>query len=145
MYIMVYGTLKSGHGNNRLLNGRATLVTSATVRNFKLYDSGFPVAGRSDGETIVGEVWDIGDVAEGQGRDVLQSLDRLEGYRERDPDSSMYHRTLVVAHGADGNSYESGMYVGNPLFWREFRGMHECPKINDEYVWGLERLRNTTW
>lgn len=123
MLIFVYGTLKEGYGNNRLLMGH-TKRGDFIVHNYKLYNSGFPVAWPSEGETITGELWDIGD-----SRETLQRLDRLES------EGFMYNRTDVIAVGPDGIEEPAQMYVGGSKCWNT-RELPECPK-NPEgaYVW----------
>lgn len=115
MKVIVYGTLKAGYGNNRLLSN-STFVSIYTVANYRLYDAGFPVAVPSEGESIRGELYDIGDDER-----VLASLDRLEG------EGMMYNRVEV-----EPDTY---MYVGHPDFW-DFTRLHLCNTIGDDYVWG---------
>jgi gamma-glutamylcyclotransferase (GGCT)/AIG2-like uncharacterized protein YtfP len=136
MFVFVYGTLKRHYSNNVCLRG-ATFVTTGVVRGYELFNSGFPVANKSSDTVITGEIWDIGDVSEKTGRSILWGLDGLEGYYEDDPDRSMYHRIEVEAFGDDGNKYNSGMYLGNPKFWRDFNGMKRCPfdENTRSYTW----------
>ena len=128
MFVFVYGTLKRGYGNNRLLT-RSTFVSEGVVRNHRLYNSGFPVATPSEGDSITGEVWDIGD-----SKDTLENLDSLEGCYGTEDDHGMYYRSTVMAHTESG-SIECGMYVGCTYFWRDFAGMKECPNENRLYTW----------
>lgn len=138
MKVAVYGTLKRGHGNNRILRGTSEFITEGVVRGFKLYDSNFPVAAHSQDTCVSVEVFDIGDPAEETPRRVLYNLDSLEGYREENPYRSMYLREPVTVHGDDGVSHEAYMYVGNEPFWSNFEGMRECPKDDNTntYTWG---------
>lgn len=136
MYVTVYGTLKTGQGNNRLLSN-SKFVTNCTVRGFKLYNCGFPVSAVSELDSIRGEVWDIGGIDSATWSETLHNLDGLEGYyeSERMRDRSMYWRQTVQAFGDDGNTYETEMYVGNPKFWRDYKGMVECPVKDLVYEW----------
>ncbi len=121
MLVAVYGTLKQGYGNNRILQGgNASLLSEGIVRGFKLYDSGFPVAAHSEGDCIRVEVWDIGDDEESIV--TLNRLDGLEGHRGNDNPTSMYFRETVEVH-TDNGTLEAQMYMGNPTFWRGFQGM----------------------
>lgn len=131
MLVATYGTLKRGHNNwNYHLKGRSTFISEGVVRGFKLYYAGFPVAAPSNGDCIKVEVFDIGDQ-----KDVLQGLDRLEGYREDHLEGSMYHRIEVDVH-TDKGTITTGMYVGNPESWRDFKGMREMGKDdNGIYQW----------
>lgn len=118
MLISVYGTLKSGYGNNRILQGgNAVKVSDGVVRGFLLYDSGFPVAAHSESHSIKVEVWDIFD-----NKETLSRLDGLEGHRGNDNPNSMYFREVVTVH-TEGGTLEANIYTGNPTFWRGFQGM----------------------
>lgn len=124
MYVVVYGTLKRGYGNNRFLSN-ATFVSPAVVRNHRLWYAGFPVAQPSDGSTIIGELWEVNDEDE----DTIDNMDRLEGT------PYMYTRERITAH-SDIGSVEAYMYVGGNSYWRDFEGMRLCP-VNEEghYEW----------
>jgi gamma-glutamylcyclotransferase (GGCT)/AIG2-like uncharacterized protein YtfP len=76
--VFVYGTLKSGYNNNRILtDGKATLVEeNRIIDGYKLYDFGFPVARVSEGDRIKGEVWELREGDE----NTLRRLDGLEGH-----------------------------------------------------------------
>lgn len=123
MKVFVYGTLKSGYGNNRLLSG-CTLVGVGTVHGYKLYNSGFPVASPSLEHAIFGEVWDIGE-----NDAIRESLDRLEG------EGYMYDRVSVSVVMADKSIEDADMYVGNRRFWRDWGDLHECPSNEGVYRW----------
>ena len=76
--IFVYGTLKSGYNNNRLLaRGDAQCLGAAvTFPEFRLmaYEGGIPfMFSHKPGNGIKGELWLVND-------DCLASLDRLEGH-----------------------------------------------------------------
>lgn len=123
MFVIVYGTLKRGYGNNRLLQ-TSTFVSEVTVPGYKLYNCGFPVAKPSENDIIRGELWDIKDSEE-----VLASLDRLES------EGSMYDRVNVAALDPEGNEVAANMYVGCQPAWSR-TNLPECPKNErNEYVW----------
>lgn len=125
MKYFVYGTLKSGYGNNRLLSS-GKLVGKATVDGYKLYNSGFPVAAHEKGSSVVGEVWEVAD----EDFRTQSNLDALEGYPH------MYGRDTVLAKVDETTSYGCQMYVGNPDSWRQFKNMTECPINKDgQYEW----------
>ena len=85
--VFVYGTLKSGHGNNRVMfenGGDARLLGRAiSKRPFFMADGGFPRAGlfvspkwRATTDMqgqIIGEVWEVNKQA-------FDNMDRLEGH-----------------------------------------------------------------
>ncbi len=75
MNVFVYGTLKAGHGNHRLLETSKFLGEATTLPRYRLYDCGhFPclVDAGTDGCAIQGEVYEVD-------YEVLTDLDRLEG------------------------------------------------------------------
>ena len=73
--VFVYGSLRKGFGNNRLLQGQEFLRASATEDKFLMYSmGGFPAVDTSvDSNQIQGELYEVNP--EGMAR-----LDRLEGY-----------------------------------------------------------------
>lgn len=115
MKVFVYGTLKRGYWNNRLLFN-CEYVKDHTLNGYKLYNAGFPVATPAEGCSVVGEVFEIPKDIEPQ---VIASLDRLEGV------PTMYTRE---------EQGELNFYVGNPSNW-DFSRMKECPNENNVYVW----------
>jgi gamma-glutamylcyclotransferase (GGCT)/AIG2-like uncharacterized protein YtfP len=117
MKIFVYGTLKRGYGNNRLLQ-EAGFLRVEELYDYKLYNAGFPVAAPDPGSSAVGEVWDIGD-----NQQILHNLDRLES------EGRMYHRVYI-------EDMDFWLYVGDENFWNGFKGLEECPKNNfGAYEW----------
>lgn len=118
MKVFVYGTLKNGYGNNRLLSN-STFVSNHIVAGYKLYNVGFPVAIPDENSSVEGEVWDIGDSTS-----TLASLDRLEG------EGYMYDRVQVDS--------DLHMYVGNTTFWKD-QYMRECPNQDNVYRWERDR------
>lgn len=72
--VFVYGTLKAGYGNNRLLKDSEFLGVAVTKDKFGMIGYGYPMAaarGLGDQRRIVGEVYRVTDK-------VLADLDRLE-------------------------------------------------------------------
>lgn len=114
MRVIVYGTLMSGYGNNRLLE-TATFVDTVVVQGYKLFYSGFPVATPSADDSIHAEIWEIEDDG------TLARLDRLES------EGNMYDRVEIFE--------DTHMYVGCQPFW-DFSNMEECPKVDGIYKWG---------
>ena len=124
MKVFVYGTLKSGYGNNRLLEGH-TFVGSFVVNGFKLYNYGFPAAKEDENSKVRGEIWDIGD-----DQHTLRRLDGLES------EGYMYHRKEVDVVDFEEKAF---MYVGEDKVFH-FDPSRECP-INDqgEYEWSRKK------
>jgi len=127
LQVFVYGTLKQGYGNNRILSsGQATLVGEDVVEGYELYYSGFPVANPNPLTAVRGEVWDIGDpLTDERAASTLARLDGLEGVPH------MYTRENVVTRGGR----EVGMYVGGKNCWRNFVGMEHCHIDGNEHYW----------
>jgi gamma-glutamylcyclotransferase (GGCT)/AIG2-like uncharacterized protein YtfP len=135
MLVFVYGTLKRGYGNNRILqHGQAVFLSEGVVRGFRIFGVGFPIAQIHDESSVLGELWDIGYDDEPRMARTLANLDSLEGYRENDPDHSMYIRKEVLVETDEGTK-EASMYVGNVPFW-DRREYNWCPKNEDgHHVW----------
>ncbi len=96
--VFVYGTLRTGFGNNRLLqDGTCHLVKEDEIVGYNMYAmGGFPgITSTEIYETSVkGEVWEVGD-------DALVQLNRLEGFREPDSPANFYNRTTVVTESGE--------------------------------------------
>lgn len=108
--VFVYGTLKKGHGNHRLLRGSQQLGRCYVEGPFKLHDLGaFPAVVRAEEVgRVFGEVYLINT-------EVLASLDLLEGY------PTFYTREKVATpHG------KAWMYYLNP---RSMRHDQRLPEI----------------
>lgn len=116
MKVVVYGTLKKGYGNNRLLCN-AKYIQEYVIPGYKLYDCGFPVASPQEDSAVLGELWEISP----DDNQTIQWLDRLEA------EGRMYNRIEV-----EENTF---MYVGNPPYWNNFKGLTECPSNNNHYYW----------
>ena len=72
--IFVYGTLKRGFGNNRLLSGSKFVGEARTEGKFALYESGIPfVIEDEQVSQVSGEVYEVDEKT-------LSRLDRLEGH-----------------------------------------------------------------
>ena len=85
--LFVYGTLKRGCSNHRLLAGQAFLGLARTPPGFRLYDlGGYPgiAALTTDREGVVGELWSVDDEA-------LRQLDEFEGVHE-----GLYRRERIA-------------------------------------------------
>lgn len=121
MYVFVYGTLKSGFGNNRVLKN-SKFIKNTKVNGFKLCSAGFfPVAVPSENNTCLGEVYEVVE------DNIMKSLDFLES------EGTMYLRTEV----SDINNEKMEMYVGNSEFWNDFKNLKECPTTKEGvYYWG---------
>jgi gamma-glutamylaminecyclotransferase len=105
MKLFVYGTLKRGFGNNRLLRDAKFLGNARTVQPFVLLDSGFPVmtpvgAGNM---RVSGEVYEIDNIDNSK---TLARLDALEG------EGRMYDRVKIDVVTDDLREIKVHAYIG---------------------------------
>lgn len=108
----VYGTLRPGHGNyRRLLVGRTTRETPATVTGLALYGCGIPYAIPTPAATTVGALIHVEATLYDE---VLHDLDRLEGYRPHRPERSHYVRTRWHVTTDNGDPTEAWLYLAGP-------------------------------
>ena len=75
IYVSVYGTLRPGFGNNRLLNTSEHLGTGKTVEKYTLRASGIPFVSKEPLHNVVVDVYKVDN-------DTLDRLDGLEGHPE---------------------------------------------------------------
>lgn len=91
MKFFVYGTLKRGFGNNRLLDGAKFLGQAITPPEYTMVSlGGFPGVIRRGQTVISGELWEVDDPIQSA------SVDRLEGH------PTFYRREEVPVQTADG-------------------------------------------
>jgi gamma-glutamylcyclotransferase (GGCT)/AIG2-like uncharacterized protein YtfP len=104
--VFVYGTLRRGEGNHRLLLGARFVGEACTVQGFAMYNLGaFPGLVRASAGSVAGEVYDV-DAA------TLAALDRLEGV------PTFYRRERIELEGvgsADGYTLTSRQVRGCDL------------------------------
>lgn len=133
-FVFVYGTLKRGFGNHPVIrDGTHTrLIGRASIPGRMISCGFFPglLEPETDTDEVFGELYAIKDAS------VWSGLDRLEGYREDDPENSMYIRKVVVLNqqellepGSKVYTYywnrdvgnrpiiESGEWKGDQLRW----------------------------
>lgn len=122
-YVFVYGSLKKGHWNNRVLQDSKLVGKALTHDKFKMLNSGFPVLTPDvDGRQVRGEVYCVTNP------DVMRDLDRLEGL------GRMYDRKV---HGValDGSiDMTVYVYVGTTGFVHSRQRM-EHPGQRGEDIW----------
>ncbi|MCL4112889.1 UNVERIFIED_CONTAM: hypothetical protein GTU68_023855 [Idotea baltica] len=71
--IFVYGTLRKGYGNHRLLKGSKLVCNAKSVEKYTMTAAGIPFVSRKPLVEITGEVYEVPD-------DQLPSIDALEGH-----------------------------------------------------------------
>lgn len=92
MLVCVYGTLRAGCSNHRLLEG-SEFLGSVSVDGWAMYSmGGFPALVPAVGLAISGEVYRVTEA-------VMKTLDRLEGY------PGWYDRTEVPTEFGDAWIY----------------------------------------
>jgi len=104
MLLFVYGTLKRGGENHRLLAGQRFVAEARTVAEFKLYQlEGYPglVPVFAGGNRIEGELWEVGPAS-------LEELDRFEG-----TDVGLFaRRRIPLDRPHESESVEGYLYLG---------------------------------
>lgn len=106
-HFFVYGTLRRGHPNHSMLEGRYSSVTEATVAGFTVKTVyGLPFAIPRPGATLSGELYTTDD------EQLLIDLDGLEGYRGPDAfASNLYNREQIEVNGI-----KAYIYIKNDRF-----------------------------
>lgn len=107
--VFVYGTLKRGFGNHRLLANAKFIGPAMLAGNHTLLDSGFPVCmhvtnDKGEGGVVLGEVYAIDTTT-------LRWLDRLES------EGAMYNRLPQEVVYQDGTAEVVWVYIGAPAYW----------------------------
>lgn len=94
--VFVYGTLRSGQGNRRIMASSVTDYKLASIKGIGIYngDYSFPYAKEHDDPEaiIIGELTWLSDDKEGA--TARSRLDRLEGFNADQPELSHYDRAL---------------------------------------------------
>lgn len=85
----VYGSLKQGYGNNRVMGNSKLLGTTKTEPKFEMYSlGGFP--GIKPGETPIEiEVFEVSEP------ETEMAIDRLEGYTEGNEEHNFYNKEVI--------------------------------------------------
>lgn len=126
--VFVYGTLKRGHGNNRLLSCARFVGEGQTIARCRLLHAGFPVlrkglVGYSCLDAPVrGEVYLVTDPG------TLEDLDMLES------EGRMYHRRSMAVQIDQGKRVRAFTYVGDSKYWSQ-RGIRPYVPTDDLHVW----------
>lgn len=97
--VFVYGTLKQGYGNHRLLNQEGSEFLGTFISkdsSFTMSCCGFPFVNRIEegGNKFSGELYEVTE-------EVLSQLDSLEGYNPKRPDDSWYRREEIELNNGD--------------------------------------------
>lgn len=137
--VFVYGTLKRGHGNNRLLkDGAATFMGEAvTVQPYILTSSGVPFMAKvrkpPAGAPVLGEVWTCDLPTRG-------NLDILEGHPR------FYRREPIDVKllGPDGRPSDKAMVAEAYLIQGTIHGRPVHPDARGWLEWERRVARKAT-
>jgi len=108
-HIFVYGTLRLGHGANAAMRG-AQHKCVATLSGARLYHlGGFPGLRFSDdsSDVVVGDLYEVLDDS------IYRRLDQYEGYRESQPETSLYLRQVTTVTTPEQEQVQAYVYVYN--------------------------------
>lgn len=120
-YVFVYGTLKRGYGNHRVLGSAKFVGEGKTVSGaYKMLDGGFPMVLSGGLFHVKGELFEVSD------EQTMRNLDRLEGV------PTLYTREETEVELSDGSVQHSYIYIGNP---RWASGNYVIPNDNNECEW----------
>ena len=109
-FVFFYGTLMAGFDRRRRagIDEKLTYRGRGSVQG-SLFDLGiYPAAVPATEGVIWGEVYEMVDSAA-----VLTALDDIEGYRQDDPDKSLYARAVADVTMPDGRLVQAWVYFYN--------------------------------
>jgi gamma-glutamylaminecyclotransferase len=120
--VFVYGSLRKGFGNHRLLavpGARLIMAKSRTEPGYELRDLGaFPGMVRGGAGAVIGEVYEVDEAT-------LAALDRLEGHPRFYTRSRIALRDLEAGAAVEAYLLRPEQVVGKPLVisgdWRAHR------------------------
>src|SRR5216683_3259005 len=98
--VFVYGTLKGGIHNHRLLAHAKFIGHAITDQAYRMVAGGFPIVLEGGDYAVKGEVYEVDDA-------MLERLDQLEGYRGEDNPGNMYNRRSIVVQVWTGAALEN--------------------------------------
>ena len=140
--VFVYGTLRKGCGNHRLLEQSIFVGNAKTVRKCAMYSVGIPYVTELERDVqIVGEVYEVDD-------STLRRLDRLEGH------PNFYERRKIKVFLENGNKIKAFLYFYDQATNEKRRfnldkvlnGDFVNPKIEikendieEDYIWWTDR------
>lgn len=103
MIFAVYGTLKRGYGNNRLMPKDSFVDTGVTKNRYTLYDGGIPfVSDEVETSQIAVELFEVKD------EETIKRIDSLEGH------PSWYIRKEIPVIDSKGNEVNCWLYFNTP-------------------------------
>jgi gamma-glutamylcyclotransferase (GGCT)/AIG2-like uncharacterized protein YtfP len=122
--VFVYGTLRPGQPNYRVLAGSTIAEHPATLADHQLYIVGLPYVTPADGATVIGTLMVL---APGSYPRVLETLDRLEGYRADGEEFSHYLRRPCQVTYTDGAGHQQIVTA-----WVYLAGPHAAARLTPD-------------
>ncbi len=117
MKLFVYGTLKEGYGNHSLIKNRYITKDNYIVNGYRVKNyNGLPYAIQDANSSIKGELFTF------LNSDILEEVDRLEGYKGPDRVTNLYDRIQL-----DSNPIIY-MYIAGKLIREEIKKYAEILK-----------------
>jgi gamma-glutamylcyclotransferase (GGCT)/AIG2-like uncharacterized protein YtfP len=116
--VFFYGTLMAGFDRRRRagIDTRMHFIGRGWIEG-ALFDLGlFPAAIPSPGARIRGEVYQVDDDPS-----VMAKLDEIEGYRQSEPDTSLYNRVPTTVTLDSGAAEQAWVYFYNAPLGRAER------------------------
>tara|TARA_R110002167_G_scaffold7683_12_gene36198 strand:- start:2012 stop:2368 length:357 start_codon:yes stop_codon:yes gene_type:complete len=99
--VFVYGTLRQGYNNHKLLLNCEFIDAGRTVNNYAMYANGIPyVSDNEQVSQIYGELYLVN-------QRILFNLDMLEGH------PSWYKRKKIAIETFEGKVYNAWLYFNN--------------------------------
>lgn len=93
--VFVYGTLRKGFGNHRLLTNSNFIGNAITKEKYTMFASGIPYVNKHiPTHNVIGEIYEVND-------EQLNRLDALEGYNPDDHNNSWYKREKIKLNLGD--------------------------------------------
>jgi len=110
--VFVYGTLRQGQGNNRVIGHGADRYVSGEVRGVGIYGPhrGFPYAAEHPDPTALTKGEIVYLKQDSSGVSARHGMDGLEGFRSDDPLNSHYERRLHLAQ-IDGDTTPTPVWI----------------------------------
>lgn len=108
--VLVYGTLRPGQPNHRLLRNRSRYLGDTTVSGYEMYDNGaypYAVDALPDQSIMVSVI----DVFPHVWRSVIDDLDMLEGFYGIGAENHYFRR--AVPYVLDGERREGWLFVAD--------------------------------
>ena len=119
--VFVYGTLRRGEENHRMIVGNTILGNTLTDERYTMYDLGeYPAVIQNGKSAIIGEVYDIST-------DLLATLDKLEecpDYYRRLYIDTPYGKAWMYVLSRLPDAYDCKIDSGDWVGHRTSRGQH---------------------